>query len=286
VSILNPTAKRFLPSLLILPTKLKAMASTILPNDTVVINLGPVVETSSEPSTVPIQRVVEISRKDDLATCLDDIVAPSSLSSIEVKVMHRHFEELFDLLALASLVNYLKRTSGLCKVSVLSEEGGVDSNVVANITNAFLLSGLVLQSEKRDKACRTFIAIPNKHLPSQADTRRIQVNKRVTITDLEEDIIDEDELLEEDGGGLLLAPPKMSAISRKSEDDCGRKPCDNCTCGRAELEQLQQHVKVESSACGSCSKGDAFRCAGCPYLGLPAFKPGEEHLILELRDDF
>lgn len=263
------------------------MASTaILPNDDVVINLGTAVETTFELSTVPIQRVVEISRKDDLATCLDDIVAPSSLSSIEVKVMHRRFDELFDLLALASLVNYLKPTSGLFKVSVLSDEGGVDSNVVASITKAFLLSGLVLQSEKRDKLCTTFVAIPKKHLPSQADTRRIQINKRVTITDLEEDIIDEDALLEEDGGGLLLAPPKMSVTSRKSEDDCGgRKPCDNCTCGRAELEKLQQHVKVESSACGNCSKGDAFRCAGCPYLGLPAFKPGEEHLILELRDD-
>jgi len=72
----------------------------------------------------------------------------------------------------------------------------------------------------------------------------------------------------------------------KGVDDCSNKPkaCANCSCGRKELEEKVgfeeakrrlEEQKVESS-CGSCGLGDAFRCDGCPYKGLPAFRPGEK----------
>lgn len=62
------------------------------------------------------------------------------------------------------------------------------------------------------------------------------------------------------------------------------KPCENCTCGKKELfdgAMAAQNLKdlengaVESS-CGKCYLGDAFRCASCPYLGKPAFEPGDK----------
>ncbi|CAM9385927.1 unnamed protein product [Discosporangium mesarthrocarpum] len=103
----------------------------------------------------------------------------------------------------------------------------------------------------------------------------------------EGDLVDEDALL--DSAEL---PAK-----REAEGDGGcatkRRACKDCSCGRAEMERELAATEVvggvggveaPTSSCGNCYKGDAFRCATCPFLGKPAFEKGQEKVVLSSLD--
>ena len=85
-----------------------------------------------------------------------------------------------------------------------------------------------------------------------------------------------------------------------------RRACKDCTCGLAarleaedrakrstadaalaklkeeDLAEVDFTVKGKVGSCGNCALGDAFRCEGCPYVGLPAFKVGQEIRLEDL----
>lgn len=94
------------------------------------------------------------------------------------------------------------------------------------------------------------------------------------------DLIDSDELLVAED---LKKPDPASLRAPSCGEGKKRKACKNCTCGLAEeLEKEKSRDQISSqpkSACGNCYLGDAFRCASCPYLGTPAFRPGEKVLL-------
>jgi hypothetical protein len=121
-------------------------------------------------------------------------------------------------------------------------------------------------------------------------TQGISLKKRIAVdwsNNNNDELMDSSDLLSEQD----LIKPDLSSVS-----DCktAKKACANCSCGRAEMETQdsikKQKVTLEmlenpgvGSSCGSCGLGDAFRCAGCPYAGLPAFKEGEK---IVLPDDY
>jgi len=102
-----------------------------------------------------------------------------------------------------------------------------------------------------------------------------------SMDDLDDDdveLVDSDQLLGEDD----LAKPDPASL-RVCGTTGKRKACKDCSCGLAEeLSEGKEATKKDpKSACGSCYLGDAFRCASCPYLGMPAFKPGEKIALSE-----
>lgn len=105
---------------------------------------------------------------------------------------------------------------------------------------------------------------------------------KMSLNDLaDEGLVDEDDLLND---GL----EKRTTTGCSGEEitlPSGRKACKNCTCGLADEENLSESSDEKKSSCGNCYKGDAYRCANCPYLGLPAFEPGMESVMLSLKND-
>lgn len=92
---------------------------------------------------------------------------------------------------------------------------------------------------------------------------------------------DEEELLDE-----VKDNPQVAEKNANVDDKPKRKACKNCSCGLKEMLDSgeEKSDKPNASACGNCAKGDAFRCGGCPYLGLPKFTPGTKPEI-KMKND-
>ena len=129
-----------------------------------------------------------------------------------------------------------------------------------------------------------------------------KTKKTVSASAWEDD--DQDEMIDEDA---LLTEKDKAKPTEGEGVGCPptRKPCKDCTCGRKEEEEMKENatpgtttssvVKMDlendpndetfKSACGNCALGDAFRCAGCPYLGQPAFKENDGEGKVVMLDD-
>lgn len=120
-------------------------------------------------------------------------------------------------------------------------------------------------------------ALPEKQAvdPTAAKLWTLSAND---MNDEDTDLLDSDELL---GPEDLKKPDPASLKAPSCKESGKKKACKNCTCGLAEELEKEKKSLQPKSACGNCYLGDAFRCATCPYRGMPAFKPGEKILLNE-----
>ena len=158
--------------------------------------------------------------------------------------------------------------------------GLIDVIQIKTNSGTVLWSGVQPSFETGTKA-----SIGNKTMDTEADTAtsawQAAVSAHVGGEDTNMiDLEDEDVLLEL--AGPIAQPPTQT------DGGCATKKraCANCSCGRKEMEEADDNgtprpqltdaelAKMKSS-CGNCHKGDAFRCAGCPFLGKPAYNQGE-----------
>lgn len=102
------------------------------------------------------------------------------------------------------------------------------------------------------------------------------------MTEQEEDFdIEDEEALLDDEEDIVVKPKEDC-----STETTKKRACKNCSCGLKEMLDSEEKTSVQpnASSCGNCSKGDAFRCGGCPYRGLPKFTPGAKPEIEVLND--
>jgi len=241
-------------------------------------------------------------------------LAPSTYDSVHVTLSSLEYETLLPNLppflsqVLSGLIplgtlHLLNLTPGLLSISseltlagfsVLSDQGTIIAQKPANF------SGTSFSLNSRSVA----VALPRRRIDRKSSKKALWTFNSPSTTS-----IDAESLLtpEDRERPVPTCEPIGAGASRR------KKACKNCTCGLAELEEERKVVMLDgsidgstvevaqsekerlvnvakaapkaTSSCGSCFLGDAFRCASCPYLGLPVFKPGEKVEIDMGMDD-
>lgn len=197
----------------------------------------------------------------------------------------------------------------------LKENGVLSGQIIPKTRNSLIIAGFISSPKGWTKISGNTQRTSSLSLKIRGDGSSRKITKKtlafkrasepLDINNGDEDLIDEDDLVTDDLTPVYKIPAKCDSDSGKKR----RKACRDCTCGLKEEEDAEDALIIEKQqavmlnhdeiaeidftvpgkavgGCGSCALGDAFRCDGCPYLGLPPFKPGEIVSVEQFGDDF
>jgi len=203
-----------------------------------------------------------------LSKCLDACVETLSPGGQFIFVFHRSDDDSDVKENTEDSVKTVALSSGLIVQNVQRHESGSQVFRCSKPTwSAGASASLSLRKRKKSKESST--------ATKTSDTSNVW---KVMADDIDADapLVDESLLLDD---ALTLPSKKESGCGTKDKGGV-RKPCKNCTCGLRDMDGKpavsDEELKNVKSSCGNCHKGDAFRCASCPFLGKPAYKPGEK----------
>lgn len=172
------------------------------------------------------------------------------------------------------ILSKILKPGGLLILKIKNDTNDLKFNLITNGLTSVKINGNYMHANK-----------PKYELGSSA---QLNIQKKANAVwklndDDDGDLIDPDSLLDEDD----LKKPDSDSL-RVCGTTGKRKACKDCSCGLAEELAAEKNravgapnTETAKSSCGSCYLGDAFRCSTCPYLGMPAFKPGEKVQLLD-----
>ncbi|KAI0053029.1 DUF689-domain-containing protein [Auriscalpium vulgare] len=237
-------------------------------------------------------------------------LAPGSYASVHVALSQSEYGALQSRMSelLSQLLDGLTPLGTLHILNLTSSLLALPSELTLagfNLLTTMPVEGTLIAQKPAHAPGAAFSLKTKSTAPAFALPRRNAASKKAlwTLSAPNAGTIDADALLTDaDRARPAACEPVTKGGPRR------KKACKGCTCGLAEEEEAElRSSKVvlldgsesgatkevslaekdrliqaaraapkATSSCGSCFLGDAFRCASCPYMGLPAFNPGEK----------